>query len=115
MVIATEGAFLKTQIPGIAEANDESELFQKDAGLARFMQRVEGCAVDCGLFGKIRWISPAFGRSRFSPALSQSLGRRRFAGRRDVCECSGGLTPHQSGDEARYALQGEAQDILRRA
>ena len=86
-----------------------------EAALARFMQRVDGCAVDCGLFGKIRWISPAFGRSRFSPALSQSLGRRRFAGRRDVCECSGGLTPHQSGDEARYALQGEAQDILRRA
>ena len=43
--------------------------------LARFMQRVDGCAVDCGAFGKIHWISPAFGRTRFSPALNQSLGR----------------------------------------
>jgi len=43
--------------------------------LARIMQRVDDCAADCGAFGKNRWIFPAFGRSWFSPAFCQSLGR----------------------------------------
>ena len=48
--------------------------------LARIMQRVDDCAADSGVFGKNRWISPAFGHTRFSPVFCQSLGRRRFAG-----------------------------------
>ena len=51
-----------------------------DTLLTRIMQRVDDCAADSGVFGKNRWISPAFGHTRFSPVFCQSLGRRRFAG-----------------------------------
>src|SRR5271157_152554 len=75
------------------------------------MQRADGSAGLSGYLGD-------FGRvwtHRFRSGFGPEFWSEGFAGWKRDCEWSWGLAPRRSGDEARYALQGEAQNILRRA
>lgn len=65
---------MKTQIPGIAEANDESELFQKDAGLTGYgaglawtppywLQEPPLAAASSAPTGANGWFAPYVGRA----------------------------------------------------
>ena len=83
--------------------------------LARLMQRFDDTAVMGGVFWMICLDFACAWTHRVGSGLEPEFGGEGLRVDGTFVNIRGALEPRPSGDEARYASESEAQDILRRA